>query len=54
MEERRYKVLIDSTVLANICKSRRNHKLDELHVLCDWIERLHYSELITGEEKEND
>ena len=40
-------------VLANICKSRRNHKLDELHVMCDWIERLIYSELITGEEKED-
>ena len=53
MEERRYKVLIDNMVLANICKSRMSHKLDELHVLCDWIKRLHYSELITGEGKED-
>ena len=35
-------------VLANIYKSRRNHKLDEWHTFCDWIEGLPYSELITG------
>lgn len=35
-------------VLANIYKSRKNHKLDEWHSLCDWIESLPYSELITG------
>ena len=29
-------------------KSRRNHKLDEWHTLCDWMETLPYSELITG------
>ena len=29
-------------------KSRRNHKLDEWHTFCDWIEGLPYSELITG------
>ena len=29
-------------------KSRRNHKLDEWHTFCDWIESLPYSELITG------
>lgn len=33
---------------ANIYKSRKNHKLDEWHVFCDWIEGLPYSELITG------
>lgn len=38
-------------VLANIYKSRRNHKLDEWHTLCDWIEGLPYSELITGKEE---
>ena len=27
---------------------RRNHKLDEWHTFCDWIESLPYSELITG------
>lgn len=35
-------------VLANMYKSRRNHKLDEWHTLCDWIESLPYSKLITG------
>jgi hypothetical protein len=37
-------------VLANIYHSRRNHKLDEWHTLCDWIETLPYSEIITGGE----
>lgn len=37
-----------SEVLANIYKSRRNHKLDEWHTFCDWIEGLPYSALITG------
>ncbi len=41
-------VMLNYEVLANIYKSRRNHKLDEWHILCDWIERLPYSELITG------
>ena len=44
-------VMLNYEVLANIYKSRRNHKLDEWHVLCDWIERLPYSELIVGEKK---
>lgn len=34
-------------VLANIYKSRRNHKLFEWHTLCDWIESLPLSDLIT-------
>lgn len=46
-------VMLNYEVLANIYKSRRNHKLDEWHTLCDWIETLPYSELITGEEKNN-
>lgn len=41
-------VMLNYEVLANIYKSRRNHKLDEWHTLCDWIETLPYSELITG------
>lgn len=41
-------VMLNYEVLANIYKSRRNHKLDEWHVFCDWIENLPYSELITG------
>ena len=41
-------VMLNYEVLANMYKSRRNHKLDEWHTLCDWIEKLPYSELITG------
>lgn len=44
-------VMLNYEVLANIYRSRRNHKLDEWHTLCDWIEELPYSELITGEKK---
>ena len=44
-------VMLNYEVLANIYKSRRNHKLDEWHTFCDWIESLPYSDLITGEEK---
>ena len=42
-------VMLNYEVLANIYKSRRNHKLDEWHTFCDWIEELPYSELIVGE-----
>lgn len=41
-------VMMNYEVLANIYKSRKNHKLDEWHVFCDWIENLPYSGLITG------
>ena len=41
-------VMLNYEVLANIYKSRKNHKLDEWHTLCDWIEQLPYSNLITG------
>ena len=41
-------VMLNYEVLANIYKSRKNHKLDEWHDLCHWIEGLPYSELITG------
>ena len=44
-------VMLNYEVLTNIYKSRRNHKLDEWHTFCDWIENLPYSELITGEKK---
>lgn len=43
-------VMINYEVLANIYKSRKNHRLDEWHTFCDWIETLPYSSLITGEE----
>ena len=45
-------VMLNYEVLANIYKSRRNHRLDEWHTFCEWIEGLPYSELITGKEKE--
>lgn len=38
-------------VLRNIYSARKDHKLDEWHTFCDWIELLPYSELITGKEK---
>ena len=41
-------IMLNYEVLANIYKSRLNHKLDEWHTFCDWIESLPYSELITG------
>ena len=45
-------VMLNYEVLCNMYKSRRNHKLDEWHTLCDWMETLPYSELITGERKQ--
>lgn len=48
----RQTVMLNYEVLANIYKSRKNHKLDEWSVgFMEWIESLPYSELITGEEK---
>ncbi len=41
-------VMLNYEVLVNIYHSRKNHKLDEWHTFCDWIEQLPYSELITG------
>ena len=66
-------VMMNYEVLANIYKSRKNHKLDEwaetklvgeghpdnmypnkfTNGFCDWIKTLPYSELITGEFKED-
>lgn len=45
-------VMLNYEVLANMYKSRKNHKLDEWVEFCKWIETLPYSELITGEKKE--
>lgn len=39
--------------LANMYKARKNHKLDEWRIFCEWVEGLPYSELITGKEKED-
>lgn len=44
-------VMCNYEVLCNMYKSRRNHKLDCWHTLCDWMETLPYSELITGEKE---
>ena len=41
-------VMLNYEVLTNIYKSRKNHKLDEWHTFCNWIETLPYSELIIG------
>lgn len=41
-------VMLNYEVLANMYKSRKNHKLDEWKEFCKWIESLPYSELITG------
>lgn len=41
-------VMLNYEVLANMYKSRKNHKLDEWVDFCKWIESLPYSELITG------
>ena len=43
-------VMLNYEVLANIYKSRKNHKLDEWREFCKWIESLPYSELICGKE----
>lgn len=40
-------VQLNYAVLRNIYHSRKNHKLDEWHTFCHWIEGLPYSELIT-------
>lgn len=40
-------VMLNYEVLANIYKSRKDHKLDEWRTFCSWIETLPYSELIT-------
>lgn len=44
-------VMLNYEVLANIYKSRKDHKLDEWRELCKWIESLPYSEIITGKER---
>ena len=43
-------IMMNYEVLANIYKSRKNHKLDEWREFCKWIEELPYSELICGPE----
>ena len=45
-------VMLNYEVLANIYKSRRNHKLNEWVKFCAWIKTLPYSKLITEESKD--
>ena len=46
-------VMLNYEVLANIYESRKNHKLNEWHTFCAWIESLPYSELITEGKEAN-
>ena len=46
-------VMLNYEVLANIYKSRKNHKLDEWIEFCKWIEDLPLSDLITHNRKED-
>lgn len=39
---------LNYAVLKAMYHARKNHKLDEWHIFCDWIRTLPYSELITG------
>lgn len=41
-------LMLNYEVLVGIYRDRKNHKLDEWHVFCDWISELPYSELIIG------
>ena len=47
-------VMMNYEVLANIYKSRKDHKLDEWREFCQWIETLPYSELIMSAAGMND
>lgn len=44
-------VMMNYEVLANIYKSRKDHKLDEWRKFCKWIEELPYSKLIIGDKE---
>lgn len=42
-------VMLNYAVLKNMYHARKNHKLDEWHTFCEWVETLPYSrELIVG------
>ena len=41
-------VMLNYEVLCNMYHARKNHKLDEWHDFCRWVESLPYSELIIG------
>jgi hypothetical protein len=42
-------LMLNYEVLAAIYRDRKNHKLDEWHTFCDWIESLPHSDIIIGE-----
>lgn len=44
-------LMLNYEILANIYHQRKNHKLDEWNLLCEWIKELPYAWLITGEVK---
>ena len=45
-------VMLNYEVLANIYKSRRNHKLDEWHTYCDWALELPYFKTLIADTKD--
>ena len=45
-------VMLNYEVLANMYKSRKNHKLDEWRTFCEYVKTFLYSELITGKEED--
>lgn len=47
-------VMLSYEVLSNIYRWRKDHKLDEWHVFCDWIRELPHSEIITLDTDECD
>ena len=44
-------VQLNYQVLQGIYETRKNHRLDEWHTFCDWIEKLPYSNLIIPPKK---
>lgn len=47
-------VMLNYEVLTDIYPMRKNHKLDEWREFCQWIEKLPYSEIITGNKEDSD
>lgn len=43
-------IMLNYEVLTGLYPWRKDHKLDEWHIFCDWVRSLPYSELITLEE----
>jgi hypothetical protein len=42
-------IMLNYEVLSHIYKDRKDHKLDEWHVFCNWIKQLPYADLIIPE-----